>query len=158
MKNIIYLFSIIILCGCNDSNNKKSINSSISIDTTDFKQKLARRANDLFEKDEFLKAIICYDSLIMIDSSKAGYFFKRGYSKSMLLDKSGAIADYKKSIALNYSQKESSFQNIGALYYVQSKYDSALYYLNECLKINPENKTATSLKKEVVEYLSKNKI
>ena len=157
MKIILYLYSLLVFISCNYSNKERKAGSSLNLntDTIDYKKKLAERANSLFDKDEFSEAIIAYDSLILIDSLKAGYFFKRGYSKSMLLDKSGAIFDYKKSIALNYSQKESSFQNIGVLYSVQAKYDSALFYLNECLKLNPTNKIASDLRTENLNSLNK---
>ena len=157
MKIILSLYSLLVFISCNYSKKEREAGKSLNLNTDniDFNKKLAERANGLFEKDKFSEAIIAYDNLILVDSLKAGYFFKRGYSKSMLLDKPGAIADYKKSIALNYSQKESSFQNIGALYSVQAKYDSALFYLNECLKLNPTNKVASDLRTEALNYLNK---
>ena len=82
----------------------------------------------------------CYDSLISHGYTKSGYYFKRAYCKQMLsLDFADAIADYRMSIVLNYSEKNLAFLNIGALYMTLHSYDSAIYYFDRCMKIDPNN-------------------
>ena len=158
MKMKFFFIFLIFISACNNATEKKyeeqstDYNSQTSFDI----KSLAKRANSFYEQEDFQKAVISYDSLILVDSTKAGYFFKRGYCKSMLLDKAAAIPDYKKSIELNYSGKQTAYQNIGELYQlVLRKYDSAIYYYNECLKIEPHNETAIKGKEESIKRLIK---
>lgn len=142
----IFGFTYFVLLSCNGICEKKIANRE-AIDTTTLKE----RANYFYDAKEYLKAKLSYDTLITLDSMKAGYYFKRGYSKSMLLnDDEGAIADYLKSIQLNYSKKHSAYLNIGVLFRSKEKYDSALYYLNQCLKIDSANIKALQEKEEVL--------
>ena len=142
----VILFSgllILFVSSCNnkqDANTNEQIKQNKVIDT----KNLAKKANLFYEQNDCQKAIACYDSLVLIDSTKGGYYFKRGFCKSMLLDVISAIADYKTAIARNYSEKASAYLNIGVLYRVSlNKPDSAIFYYNECLKIEPDNEKAT---------------
>jgi tetratricopeptide (TPR) repeat protein len=115
-----------------------------------YKDKLAIKANEFYQQDKFKEAILGYDTLISMDSSKGGYYFKRAYSKSMLLNTNGAIDDYLKSIDRNYSEKEKSLFNLGVLYSLNKKFDSALHCYDECLKLNPENAKARQWRLETL--------
>ena len=97
-----------------------------------------------------------------MDSIKGDYYFKRAYCKTMLSpDDPTAVADYLKSTEVNYSKKQSSYLNIGAAHQFKAVFisstdqeritqlDSALYFYNQCLKIDPNNNKAIQWKEEV---------
>jgi len=156
---ISFLWLLVILAACNNKTEERSLsdskvnNSQAIVDT----KALARRANSFYEQNNYPQAISSYDSLILIDSTKAGYYFKRGYCKSMLLNNSkGAIADYKKAIERNYSGKDAAYLNIGGLYkVVLNNQDSAAYYYKEYLKMKPdkENVDIENLEKKTAMQL-----
>ena len=151
------LFLLVIFFSCYNVVNQQKLYRISASDSIEH-QRLAIKANYLYMNDRFLEAVHSYDTLISIDSSKAGYYFKRGYSKAMLLDSfDGAIVDYLKSIEKNYSGKATSYLNIGVLYNLQKKYDSALYFYDECLKINPNEEKAKQQRSEVLKIINKRK-
>ena len=149
-----FLFYIIITFSCHN-NSMEPIAG----------HELAERANEFYENGKYSEAMLLYDSLLSIDSTKGGYYFKRGYCRSMLSDNDNAIADYLKAIKYNYSQKGAAYLNIGVLHRSRGlfncstndcrtkEYDSALYYYNECLKIDPTDAEAIQEKKAVIEEL-----
>ena len=147
--NVFYLWIfILLLFSCNDSGKKGPFESR---DTS----VIAEKANYYFQQKEYFKAKLLYDTLILIDSSKGEYYFKRGYSKSMLLnDDNGAIVDYFKSINHNYQKKQSAYLNIGVLYTSKGSYDSALYFYDECLKLDSGNSKAIKGKEELDKILN----
>ncbi|CAN5520169.1 hypothetical protein BH11BAC3_BH11BAC3_13610 [soil metagenome] len=119
-------------------------------------------ANEFYENKNYALAIVYYDSLILMNSIKGGYYFKRAYCKTMLSsDDPTAVADYLKSIEVNYSKKQSAYLNIGVAYQFKALFrsstdqdkiiqlDSALYFYNQCLKIDPSNNKALQLKEEI---------
>ena len=123
MRNISLLFSVLLLFSCNNANESENHQP---LQTETLKRKLLAKADSLYLADQFLQAIPLYDSLIAMDSIRGGYYFKRGYCKSMLLETTfdeQAISDYKKSIELNYIKKESSFLNIGVIFRFYGMYD-----------------------------------
>ena len=153
-----FLVLLIIVVACNNSSEQKNVRNSKEtkqqtvIDT----KALAKKANLFYEQNNYLQAISSYDFLISIDSTKGGYYFKRGYCKSMLLYNIAAIADYKKAIERNYSEKKIAYLNIAGLYrIVLNKPDSAIYYYNEYLKIEPDNEKVKQAKEEAIESLKK---
>jgi tetratricopeptide (TPR) repeat protein len=146
-----YITLLTILFSCNSQQeNKKQQNS------------LLQSANTFYEKGEYASAIPYYDSLIKMDSTKPGYYFKRAYCKAMESDQTGAIADYLKSIELNYSKKQIAYLNIGnehrfnAIFRCTTdiqkvaEYDTALYYYNEALKIVPADSLVLKERDEVL--------
>lgn len=143
-KGITCIIICALIFSCKDNGVKSS--SSKNIDTVD----LLKRANYFYAQEEYLQAKQCYDTLISKDSSQGEYFFKRGYSKSMLLyDVYGAIADYQKAIEVNYNKKQKAYLNIGVLLRSQGKYDSAIIFINQCLKLDPNNPKALREKEEI---------
>jgi tetratricopeptide (TPR) repeat protein len=157
MRVKIILALLFFLIACNNSIHKKEIdNDKVSGQLTGVDTKpLAERANLFYEESNYQKAIDCYDSLIALDSTKGGYYFKRGYCKSSLLNNpQGAIADYKKAIERNYSEKKTAYLNLGVEYWiVLRKPDSAIYFYNECLKLDPNNEKAKQQRAEAMEDL-----
>ncbi len=140
----IRIFTAICLFVILSCNNAKKINPS-----TDTKR-MEQRANDLYMSNNYSTAILTYDTLISIDSTKGEYYFKRGYSKTMTsTDNTAALADYFKAIAHNYDNKAKVYSNIGALHRANAvfhcstnserivEYNTALYFYNESLNIDP---------------------
>ena len=108
LRNFLNITLLIIFSSCNNDSKEKTINSpSTKEDVSIDRQKLAERANDFYEKNKYSEAILSYDTLISIDSTKGGYYFKRAYCKSMLLNNDAdAISDYYKAIERNYSKNK----------------------------------------------------
>lgn len=159
IKRYLGLLFIIFIIGCNVATKDKD-GSNMQVvkhkeQETDL-ESLAKEANLFYQQNNYSQAITCYNTLISIDSTKGGYYFKRGYCKSMLLNSVDAIADYKKAIACNYSEKKKAYLNIGVLYRVAlNQYDSAIYYYNEYLKLEPNDDKAKQEKKAATETLKK---
>jgi tetratricopeptide (TPR) repeat protein len=157
MRAIFLLILFISIIGCNNTTKQQSEknNQQMVIDM----KALAKRANLFYEQNKYLQAITCYDSLISIDSTKGGYYYKRGYCKASLLnDPRGAIYDYKKAIECNYSEKNIAYLDLGVMYWiVLHRPDSAIYYYDECLKLDPTNKKAKIEKEAAMEDLKKMK-
>lgn len=139
--NIVYC--ILLIVSCNNINHKTE-SDNISYRT------LFDRANYYYDNHNFIKAVGSLDSLIALDSLNGELFFKRAYSKSMLPDIISAQQDYKKAIRFNY-RKKSAYLNMGVLFASIGQCDSAIAYLNECLKIEPENSKANQMKNACIE-------
>lgn len=119
------------------------------------KVKLAEIAENSYETDQYLEGKLLYDSLIALDSPKSGYYFKRAYCESNISSISqDAINDYLTSIKMNYSRKDLAYVSIGMIYCFQTKYDSAVYCFNECLKIDPLNEYAIKGKQAAINILN----
>lgn len=58
-----------------------------------------------------------------------------------------AKIDLMRTINLNYDNKATSYLNLGELNRVQGKFDSAVYYYDQCLRIDPHNSNAAEAKK-----------
>jgi tetratricopeptide (TPR) repeat protein len=151
-----YFFAFIFILSCTNNerlderDNNKEKNSF-------YTQQLSKRANFFYKNNKFIQAIACYDSLLLLDTTKGGYYFKRGYCKASLINiPYEAISDYKKAIELNYSEKSSAYLNLGVMYWiVLNKPDSAIYYFDECLKIDPDNQKAQFEKSAIQAELNK---
>jgi tetratricopeptide (TPR) repeat protein len=127
---------------------------------------LEEKANKLYESESYAEAKSLYDTLIAADRANGEYYFKRAYCKSMLSsDDPSVIADYLQAIKHNYSKKQSAYLNIGAEHRFRAvfrsttnqarkaEYDTALYFYNESLKVDPNNAKALREKQEVLENL-----
>lgn len=164
MKLLIGQIAIIFLGVMFSCTNKKT---NTSTPTKIF----AEKANNFYMNEDYQKAVLAYDTLILIDSTKGGYYFKRAYSKDMLNpDDPSVITDYFKAIKHNYSEKQSAYLNIGVVHRFKAifrcttdscriaEYDSALYFYEESLKINPSFSEAIREKLEVNENLRELKL
>ncbi|MEO5942467.1 MAG: tetratricopeptide repeat protein [Ferruginibacter sp.] len=141
-KKIVCLILLVNILSCDD-NTKESKDTQETKNTVIDKESMAKKANHYYEENMFLEGKQAFDSLIAVDSSKAGYYFKRGFCKMMLQrDDQGAVADYTKSIEKNYIGKSSSYLNIGVIYRRNKQFDSALYFYNKCLDISPNDSEA----------------
>ena len=143
IKKYNFIYYILLLVSCNNVKDKMKVN--------DFNyQAVFKRANYYYDNRNFIKAISSLDSLIAVDSLNGELFFKRAYSKSILPDVISAQNDYKKAIKFNY-RKKSAYLNMGVLFAGMGKCNSAIIYLNECLKIEPTNKKAQNMKNACLE-------
>lgn len=128
-----------ISCG-NNHNRQKDIEAKNAI------AKIELEADAFYEKEDYPKAIIFFNKLIAQDSTKAMYYFKRGYSYSMLFNTGQAIRDYLKSVELG-ADKYKAYRNIGINYSTIN--DSlAIYYFDKCLEINPGEEKVLKEKEE----------
>lgn len=139
--------------------------SCTNIKKTD-KRNLLERANNFYANGDYQKAKLAYDTLILTDSTRGGYYMKRAYCKTMLSsDDSTGIADYFIAIKRNYSEKQSAYLNIGSAHRFNAifrcttdscrivEYELALKFYNESLKIQPDFADALKEKSEAIENL-----
>ena len=122
------------------------------------RQKFFKELRIFYKNDDYEKSLKCFDSLIFVNPVNGEYYFKRGYSKSMLLDDKGAINDYWLAIKYNYNKKSSAFLNIGTLYRASGLYDSALYFYDKSIEIDSTYKKAIEEKEEVLKMMKDMKL
>jgi tetratricopeptide (TPR) repeat protein len=142
----------ILFVSCDNSTDDKGGNRYL--DTGSSKKELIERANNYYQNDKYSDAISLYNDLIVMDSTKGGYYFKRGYCKSMLLNDTGAISDYRKAIMRNYSESHAAYLNIGVIYRKNGNYDSALYFYDQSLIKLPGFTKALEEKNQVLQLLN----
>ena len=162
MHLIKYLIVFIPLFSCTHSSNDKHPTAKED-STLSPLQKAEAIADIFFEDGDYSIAIPYFDSLISIDSSKGGYYFKRGYCKMRLLNDIGAIYDYNIAIERNYSMKHLAYFYIGLIHKSHglfknynnqiAEFDSALHFYNLCLEIDPNYESALLEKEKVLEHL-----
>lgn len=151
IKKFILLSLVFLSISCKDFEEKKN---SALLDVSIMEKK----AKNYIQNEDYLKAKLIYDTLITIDSTKGEYYFKRGYTKSLLINNDNeAILDYHKAISKGYRNKHSAYLSIGMLYKWNKKFDSSLHYFDECLKLDPENSNAKKEKAEVMLLLNNSK-
>ena len=163
---ILYLFFLFTIASCNNSRQEENFEKIPAEDSVNKPDEiLVMTANMFFNDKTYNMAIPYYDSLILKYPQKGSFFYKRGVCKSKVHDAPSAISDYFKSIELNYSKKEFAFYGIGVVHHfkglfdspteeqVIAAFDSAIYYYNECLKIDPKLKEAIKAKNEVTNNL-----
>lgn len=135
MKNAIrFLILSLILYGCRHTEKDHYESVVYARDSTKWKL-LQDTANDYYKNDEYTKSIEYFSKLIVHDSTQGEFYFKRGYSYAMLINKSKAIDDFKKSLLYNFKNASSCY-NIGVNYsYVDDTL--ALRYFKKCKEIDP---------------------
>lgn len=145
MKEYIFILSLFLL-SCKGKQEK----TSLSNNETD----LLQTANNFYYKEKYELAKRCFDTLVVRDSVNGEYYYKRGYSKYMLLtDDRGAILDFLSSIKYNYKNKKGAYLTIGTLYRILSKYDSSIYFYNKSLAEDPNYEKAKKEKMEVLKLI-----
>ena len=132
----IYVSLFVLSCTNNDTSHSKLTKSNV--------EELKISADKYYDSNAYVKAIIILDKLISIDSTNGEYFFKRGYSYSMIFNVEEAVKNYSKSISLGY-RVSSAYKNIGINYstindtLAISNFNKSLQYesnLGERKKIN----------------------
>ena len=151
------IISCILLekCHSSTSNQEKKIYDEF----TERNKKIKEIAYLNLNERNYENAKLYLDTLIMMDSSNAEYYFKRAYAKSLFLnmDLESTLKDFNKALELNYRNKQSIFLNVGVIYTSIGKFDSALLYLNKCLVIDPLNPTANKMRNEILNQLKNNR-
>jgi len=163
LRSILYLIFLSLIFSCHNcviEKNLKNVSKEDSVSNPE--QNLIVIADKFYANKDYALALTYYDSLISKDSIKGVYYFKRAYCKTMINpDDPSAIADYLKSIELNYNKQQSAYLNIGAAHQFKAIFrcttdqdriaqlDSALHFYNQCLKIDPNNNKAIQSKEEV---------
>ncbi len=133
-----------MLLFCCLTRNKKAIPNEAEI---------SQRALHFYDHDDFEKSLKCFDSLLFISPLNGEYYFKRGYTKMMLLDDKGAINDFFTAIKYNYDEKEVAFLNIGTLYRSYGVYDSTIYFYDKALEVDSTYQKAKEEKNEVLKII-----
>ena len=124
------LLFLIFFFSCNDK-GKTPASSNYDIDKIKFE------ASQSYERNDYRNAIILYNDLIKTDTTQGEYYFKRGYSYSMLFDVEDAVQDYLKAIELGYRVAH-SYNNIGVNYSTIN--DSlAIVYFRKSLELDRNN-------------------
>ena len=96
---------------------------------------LKSKADSYYKLGNYDSSKLYFTYLIQIDSLNGEYYFKRGYSNSMLLKQSESINDYLKAVELKYKPAK-AFYNIGVNYELRN--DSlALIYYKKCYEVDP---------------------
>lgn len=147
VKNSLTIVSVIFLFySCGDKQSRDVINS-------DTESTLLIRANDFYNKDNYVQSKKCFDTLVSINNKNGEYYFKRGFSNYMIDAYNEAIIDFMVAIDLNYERKHSAYLNIGTINRLKGKYDSAIYYYNRALAIVPSYEKAKREKEEVMRII-----
>lgn len=145
----ILFISSLFSFSCRHVDHKK-IESAI-----DYKR-IESEAMSAYERNDYRNAVILFSELLKADSTKGEFYFKRGYSYSMLLNVEDAIKDYKKAIAcghrvadaynnigINYSTIDDSLAIVYFKKAIEAGYDNNKIYerIEECKKrLNDANK------------------
>lgn len=120
---------LIILLSCR-SKHSSNIDDREHLD-------IYERVEMLYSTNNFEELVPILDSLVSVDSTKGKLFFMRGYSKGILLDRSGATRDYIKSASLGYRASDSYYN--AALNVSFDNDTLCLEYLKMSLRANPNN-------------------
>lgn len=123
-NKIIYLvvFFTLILVGCSSKEKKSGIDL------------IKSKAYFYYKKRNYDSSSIYFTYLIQLDSLNGEYYFKRGYSNSILLKDNESLNDYLKAAKLNY-QPAKAFYNIG-INYSYNNDSLALKYFEMCYEID----------------------
>jgi tetratricopeptide (TPR) repeat protein len=127
MKKLIAIIAVFGTCACNWSHPKSK------------REFLESKAFWYYDHDVYSKAISYLDSLIILDSTKGEYFFKRAYSYDKLND-IRSVDDYKKAIKLNYRVAD-VYQNLALDAMLFDKDSLALIFFSKAVTVDP-SKTA----------------
>ena len=159
--NLILFLAIIscLLCSCVKNKESKhvvvldSINSnSTRLESESYLNLKARLA---YESNDYLSASKLYSLLILKDSTKGDFFFKKGICCAKLGFKDDAIDNFQKSVCLNFRISDSYF-NISLAYASLLNDSLALVYINKCISLSPNDKDAKEIVKGFIK-ISKQK-
>ena len=147
MNNLYCIILLICLLSCKNDRKKAHFSES----------EILQRALYSYNNEDYEKSLNGFDSLIAINPLKGEYYFKRGYSKSMLLDDEGAMNDYLLSIKYVFDKKKPAFLNIGTLYRGRGQYDSAIHFYDKAIETDSTYQKAKEEKEEVLKLMIRNK-
>ncbi|HYF31800.1 MAG TPA: hypothetical protein VD993_11835 [Chitinophagaceae bacterium] len=102
-------FASLILASCNE---RRSIHSESPDKPWPNLLEIKKIMNQHYQEDRYDSAIIYLDQLIATDSSNGEYYYKRGYSHSLLGNKELSNADFERAISFNHSVSN-AYLNLG---------------------------------------------
>jgi tetratricopeptide (TPR) repeat protein len=140
MKQTILILTLLALCACGSrGGRKKQGRTDVVAGITTAADTL--RACELYNRAlehnlqlQDAEALPLYDSAIMILPNDPDFYTNRGYTKYLLSDTPGAIADYGKALSID-SLSYGALQNMGVMCYDKGEYTSALDYTLKCVAI-----------------------
>ncbi|MFB6319384.1 tetratricopeptide repeat protein [Saccharicrinis sp. FJH54] len=147
-KSLIFIIITFVIFSCKlqpDKNSEKRADKDRS--------SLIIEADNYYEVDNIKKALTLYNELIMIDSTQAIYYYRRGYCFNQLSEFTKSTQDFLKSAEMGYRVDDAYF-NIGCNFAAIYNDSIAIYYFKKTLLINPDYKKA----KNEIEYLKSSKI
>lgn len=101
-------------------------------------------------REDFQTAVLLYDQLIDIDSTKGIYFFKRAGCLMEFSQYEKSIEDFSKSIELNYRRSD-CYYNLGLINMSLTKDSAAVECFKNSLLFNPYDESA----RKFIDLLSK---
>lgn len=131
IKNIIILIGAILFVGCAGTGRKKPSDDSCRA------YALSDEALEYNLQNQHEKALLLYDSAIILHPTDPILFTNRGLTKLELKDTIGAIADYYDALKLD-SLDGTTLQNLGSVYTKKKEYQRGLYYTEKAAKIDQE--------------------
>jgi tetratricopeptide (TPR) repeat protein len=100
---------------------------------------LTRKADSLYQADNYSEAFKAYTTLISLDSLNGEFYYRRAYSSSHLSEPEFIPEDYQQSAKLGYREFD-SYYNLGVIYSIVEKNDSlAVFYLEKALEERPDS-------------------
>lgn len=156
MNNRLIPFVLIfVLFQCKQSSNTKDqlepSNDTSSYPTT---SELLSEANNLYVSYNYVEATKLYTQILMIDSTIAEAFYKRGYCRAQQNIDDLSIKDYLKSAEMNYRAAD-AYKNIGITVAIIYLNDSiALHYFHKSYKLKPSEELLRMIKDLDPEYQS----
>jgi tetratricopeptide (TPR) repeat protein len=140
MKQTILILTLFALCACGSRGGRKKqgrtdIVAGITTTTDTLRAyALYNRALEHNLQLQDAEALPLYDSAIMILPNDPDFYTNRGYTKYLLSDTLGAIADYEMALSID-SLNYGTLQNMGAMYSDVGKHSLALEYTLKCIAI-----------------------
>jgi len=149
MKTINQILIVLIICTCACGNRNKKVPESLPINESAENLIVDSTSGAYFNKgkeNEYLKnydeAIVYYTKCINLDNDNLDAYFRRGFSKSKLGDKTSAIDDYNYIIdytgtsVLHYPDLATVYNNKAYCLVNLGDYDTALPLVNKALELN----------------------
>lgn len=99
---------------------------------------LLKKALELYEKNEDVKALIVFDRCIKQNINLETSYYKRANCKTALGRPQEAIADLESVLRINPQHYEANF-NLGGLYFDAKNYDKAASFYQKAVVVNPKS-------------------
>ena len=100
-----------------------------------------KKGNDWHQKQDYDKAIECYENAIRLNPKDADAYNNMGNAYNNKQDYDKAIEYYEKAIELNPKDAD-AYYNMGNAYNNKQDYDKAIEYYEKAIKLNPKDAKA----------------
>lgn len=115
---------------------------------------LLKKALELYEKNEDVKALIVFDRCIKQNINLETSYYKRANCKTALGRSQEAIVDLENVLRLNPQHYEANF-NLGGLYFDAKKFDKAASFYQKAVVVNPKSDNGFYRLAETYQQMSK---